>query len=85
MTEPRIIVYTTDFCGFCTAAKRLLERDGIAFEEVNLQSDHQRRVELVQRTGHRTVPIVMLDDELVGGYQELAALRSRGGLDHLKS
>ncbi len=84
MSEPRIIVYTTDYCGFCMAAKRLLERDGIPFEEVNLQHDQARRMEMVERTGHRTVPIVMLDDKLVGGYQELAALRSRGGLDHLR-
>ena len=72
------------FCGYCTAAKRLLERDRIPFDEINLSGDPARRSELVSQTGWRTVPMIFIDDELIGGYQELAALRSGGGLDALR-
>ena len=76
-------MYTSTFCGYCVAAKRLLQRDGIPFEEIDLSGDPSRRAELVAATGWRTVPMIFIDDELIGGYQELAALRSRGGLDAL--
>ena len=84
MNKPRITVYTSNFCGYCVASKRLLERFQIPYEEIDLSADPAQRMELVQRTGHRTVPIILLDDELVGGYTELMHLQQSGGLDDLK-
>ena len=84
MSQPRITVYTSTFCGYCVASKRLLDRLQIAYEVVDLSTDPALRMELVQRTGHRTVPIILLDDELVGGYTELMALQQSGGLDDLR-
>ena len=84
MSAPRVTVYTSNFCGYCVAAKRLLQRDEIPFEEVDLSGDPARRAELVTQTGWRTVPMIFIDGELIGGYQELAALRSGGGLDGLR-
>ena len=83
MNDARIKVYTTRICGYCVAAKRLLERDGIPYEEIDLSADPSLRWRLVDETGWRTVPIIMLDGELVGGYQELAQMRSAGGLSEL--
>ena len=65
------------------AAKRLLQRDGIAYEEIDLSDDPNRRMELIAETGWRMVPLILIDGELVGGYQELMARRASGGLDGL--
>ena len=81
--QARVLVYTTRICPYCHAAKRLLTGHGVAFEEVDLGRDPERRMELAEQTGWRTVPMIFLDGELVGGYQELAAMASAGGLDGL--
>jgi len=76
-TKPRIQVYTTRYCGFCDAAKRLLKERGLAFEEIDV-SDPEKKEALKARTGWRTVPQIFVDGELIGGYQELAA-KDRAG------
>lgn len=78
-------MYSTRYCPYCIHAKRLLDRVGIAFDEIDLTSDFERRQKLVRETGWRTVPMIFIDDQLVGGYQELARLHSRGGLAELTS
>lgn len=74
----RAKIYTTDYCGYCRAAKSLLERRGIAYEEIDVTHSDELRVWLVETTGQRTVPQIFLDDRSVGGFTELAAL-DRGG------
>ena len=81
MSEPAITLYTSNFCGFCVAAKRLLDRHGIPYQEVDLSRDPSLRMDLVAQTGHRTVPIILLEGALVGGYNELVELHRSGGLD----
>ncbi len=61
----------------------MLERDGVSFEEIDLSRDPDRRVELVAETGWRTMPLILIDGELLGGYTELMARRSSQGLDDL--
>ena len=81
MTEKcRVKVYTTNICGYCRAAKRLLEQRNIPYEEINLSNDHELRQEMIAKTGWRTVPLIQIDDELVGGYTELVALDKGGEL-----
>lgn len=67
-------VYTTPFCGYCSAAKRLLGQRGVPFEEVNVSGDRDTRAWLAKASGQRTVPQVFFGDESIGGYTELAAL-----------
>ncbi len=74
-----VTVYTTEPCGHCRNAKALLERRGIAFEEVNLAKDPDGRVELARRTGMMTFPQIMIDGEPIGGFNELVAA-DRAGL-----
>lgn len=74
-------VYTTRICGYCVAAKRLLERKGVPFEEVDVSRDHEKRMWLVQATGQRTVPQIFIGEESIGGYNELSALDRAGELD----
>lgn len=80
----RVQLYTTSFCGFCRSAKRLLTDSGIPFEEVDLTWDRKALTDLKQRTGHPTVPQVFLDDQLIGGFQELRASVQAKGPDHFK-
>lgn len=78
----RIVLYTTQFCGFCRAAKRLLQDKGLDFEEIDVAFDEALRAEMVQRaSGLRTVPQIFIHGRHVGGYQELAALTRGGKLD----
>jgi glutaredoxin 3 len=80
---PDIIVYTTEPCGFCAAAKRLLEARGLEFAEVNLAKDDEGRVQLARRTGMMTFPQVLVDGRLVGGFHETRAALESGRLDEL--
>jgi glutaredoxin 3 len=78
----RIILYTSDFCGYCRAAKQLLVRKGLEFEEIDVGFDQERRAELIQRAhGRRSMPQIFIDGTPIGGYQELAALDLAGKLD----
>jgi glutaredoxin 3 len=78
-----VVVYTTNRCGFCVRVKMLLKARHIAFEEINLGGDPTAIVELAERTGMMTLPQVMIDGRLVGGYQETAAAEQSGLLDEL--
>lgn len=79
-----VVVYTTPFCGYCAAAKRLLTRKGIAFEEVDVAYAPEKRAEMLQKSnGRRTVPQIFIGESHVGGSDELHALDREGRLDEL--
>ena len=78
-----VTVYTTDFCGFCTSAKKLLERRGIAYEEINLSRDADSRARLSSVTGMFTFPQILVDGEPIGGFAELLAADRDGRLGDL--
>ena len=66
------IIYTATQCPFCQAAKRLLDTKGIEFEEVTLDDKPDLRLQLSEKfNGWRTVPMIVLNDKFIGGYQEL--------------
>lgn len=73
-----ITVYTTIACPYCVRVKRLLDAEGLAYTEVNLGRDEQGRMELVQRTGMMTFPQVLIDDKLLGDFEQTKALAERG-------
>jgi glutaredoxin 3 len=76
-------IYTTPICPYCMRAKRLLEKKGVRYEEIDVSGDDQARIDLAQRTGMRTVPQIFIGDYHVGGSDELHALESEGKLDAL--
>lgn len=79
-------IYTTPFCGYCFAAKRLLGEKGVSFSEIDVYSDPDRRPEMVQRAGgRRTVPQIFIGAVHVGGYDDLFALERAGKLEPLLS
>lgn len=76
-------VYTTRICGYCFAAKRLLSKKGVPFEEIDVSDDPAARQWLVETSGQRTVPQIFVGDRAVGGYTDLRALDLSGELDAL--
>lgn len=81
---PNIIVYKTQFCGYCSAAIRFLQdTKNQVVEVIDLSNDHQKRMELVQKTGHRTVPLIFIGGTFVGGYDDMMSLERQGKLDAL--
>jgi glutaredoxin 3 len=79
----RVLIYTTEPCGYCRTAKALLDKRGISYEEVNLAKDPSGRAELVKLTGMMTFPQVIIDGSPIGGYQELAQADRAGTLAEL--
>ncbi len=79
----RVIVYTTEPCGFCRQAKLLLESRGIEFEEVNLARNPEGREALVARTGQMTFPQVLVGERSIGGFRELLVADRDGSLQSL--
>ncbi|MFO0666743.1 MAG: glutaredoxin 3 [Polyangiaceae bacterium] len=73
-------VYVTTFCAYCVRAKELLKKRGIAFEEIDVTRDDEKRAWLVEATGRRTVPQIFIGDEAIGGSDELHALDRAGKL-----
>lgn len=74
-----IKVYSTSHCPYCDAAKRLLQERKLPFEEIDV-SDPDKKEELKKKTGWRTVPQIFINDQLIGGYQELAEMDRNGKL-----
>lgn len=79
----RIVIYSSPFCGFCSAAKRLLDGKGAEYTEIDTLADKTRRDEMIERTARRTVPQIFIGERHIGGYDELHALDVRGELDAL--
>jgi len=74
----KITVYTSQFCGYCNAAKNLLSNHGYEFEEYNMQGDQQLMLKIMQKSGQRTVPQIFVGNHSIGGYQELLAKTASG-------
>ena len=79
----KVTLYTTDPCGFCRNAKALLDRRGVAYEEVNLAKDPDGRAELVALTGQMTFPQIVVGQRSIGGFRELLEADRDGTLDAL--
>ncbi|HEX3952146.1 MAG TPA: glutaredoxin 3 [Stellaceae bacterium] len=78
----QVEIYTTMFCPYCSRAKSLLERKGVAFEEISLDEEPGRRGEMMQRAnGGRTVPQIFINGEHIGGCDDMMALERAGRLD----
>ena len=81
---PTITMYSTGVCPFCQMAERLLRSKGIsAIDKIRVDLEPERRAEMMEKTGRRTVPQIYIGETHVGGYDELAALDRAGGLDEM--
>jgi glutaredoxin 3 len=75
-----VVVYSTQVCPYCIAAKRLLGARRIPYQEIDVTGDDAKRVWLAETTGRRTVPQIFIKGEPIGGYDELAAMDRSGQL-----
>ena len=80
---PSVTIYTRQFCGYCTAAKRLLRDKGFDFKEIDATGDPEKRHEMIARSGRFTFPQIFIDERHVGGCDDLFDLQARGELDQL--
>ena len=74
-------MYGTRFCPYCMFARRLLKRKGVDFKEISISMNKKRREEMEQKSGRKTVPQIFINDESLGGYDDIAALDRKGELD----
>ncbi|MGI9290488.1 MAG: glutaredoxin 3 [Gammaproteobacteria bacterium] len=78
-------MYTTQWCGYCAAARELLRSKGVKFEDIDVDADQALRQEMTEKSGGSTVPQVFINNKPVGGYTDIAALEQQGKLDELLS
>jgi glutaredoxin 3 len=76
-------IYTTDWCGYCSAALRLLRSKGVELEQIDIDGNATLRRWLVEATGRTTVPQIFIGGEAIGGFTDLRALDERGVLDRM--
>ncbi len=76
----KVRVYTKDYCPYCDRAKYLLNLRQIPFEEIDLTNDHELREKIAAPHHWKTLPMVFIGDEFVGGYNDLATLDKQGTL-----
>lgn len=79
----KVIIYTKDNCPYCLMAKNLLNERSISFEEVRVDLDQNKLDEMLRLSKRRTVPQIFINDQPIGGYDDLAALVKSGKLDNL--
>ncbi len=80
----KIEIYTTPTCPYCTAAKMLLKRKGVSYDETDVSRDPALRMAMTQRAGgRRSVPQIFIDDQHMGGSDDIHALDRAGKLDGL--
>lgn len=84
-SQTPVTIYTTAFCPYCRAAKRLLDEKNIDYEAIDLTVKGNFREFLVELTGQRTVPQILIHGQPIGGFTELQALDQSGTLDEFLS
>lgn len=79
---PKVEVYSTTYCPYCVRAKQLLDAKDVDYTEIDVTGDDAARVALVEKSGgRRTVPQIFINDQAIGGYDDLRALEESGKLD----
>lgn len=76
-----VTIYTRQMCGYCSAAKALLDRKGVSYTEHDASFDPKLRQEMMSRSGRSTFPQIFIGETHVGGCDDLHALDSAGKLD----
>jgi glutaredoxin 3 len=83
MNRPPIVMYARSGCGYCSRARALLTRKGVAYTEIDIEGVAGARAQMQQRSGRNTVPQVFVGDRHLGGYNDIEELDARGELDRI--
>jgi glutaredoxin 3 len=78
-----VTIYTRKFCGYCSAAKSLLADKGVAFDEIDVTGEPEKRREMIERAGRFTFPQIFVGNRHIGGCDDLYTLQAKGELDRL--
>ena len=81
--KPNIIIYSGARCSYCVRAKELLKRKGLSFLEILIDEDDEKREEMIAKTNRYTIPQIFINDQHIGGYDDLYALERSGKLADL--
>lgn len=80
----KIEIYSTTYCPYCTRAKALMDAKDLDYTEIDVTGDDNARIALMEKSGGRkTVPQIFINDESIGGYDDLRALEENGKLDQM--
>ncbi len=79
----KVTMYTTPWCGYCAAARKLLQSKNIEFNDIDVGMNADLRREMTDKSGGTTVPQIFINNEHIGGYDDMAALDEQGDLDQL--
>ena len=79
----KVTMYSRKLCGYCFAAKKLLETKGVDLEEFDATFSPDLREQMIERSGRSTFPQIFIGDDHIGGFSELSALEQNGSLDEL--
>jgi len=80
----KVVIYTGPMCNFCSAAKHLLNKKKISYEEIDIGYDEEKRDEMLKKSnGAKTIPQIFIEEKHIGGYVELKALEVAGKLNSL--
>ncbi len=80
---PNITIYGSETCSYCTAARMLLKKKGVDYDDILITGDADKRQEMILRSGNQTVPQIFIGAQPIGGFDELYALEQNGELDRL--
>jgi glutaredoxin 3 len=83
MAAAKIIMYSADWCGYCARARRLLDAKGVVYEEIDVDVVEGAQAQMKARTGRTSIPQIFINDQYIGGCEELHALDADGRLDPL--
>ena len=81
--NPLIKIYGTESCSYCMAARMLLTKKGVEFDDVLVSHDAGKLDEMIALSGRRSVPQIVIGDRPIGGFDELYTLEQSGELDAL--
>jgi glutaredoxin 3 len=85
VSAPPVVMYATGWCPYCQRARKLLEKKGVAYTEIDIESGPEKRAEMQSRSGRRSVPQIFIGDTHVGGSDDLHELEAQGKLDAMLS
>ncbi len=78
-----IIIYTADYCPYCKAAQEFLKSKGVQYQAIDVTHDQEKRLDIAQRSGQKTVPQIFVNGKSIGGYSDLKALDEKKELDKI--
>ena len=84
MNKNKVVIYTSSLCGFCYKAKSLLKKKNIVFEEIDVDFQYEKKIEMINKSNGRTsVPQIFFGDKHIGGCDDLFELEEKDELNNL--